>query len=444
MTNENAMDFLEYSSQFGSVLGLDSIKELLNRLGNPQNKLKFVHIGGTNGKGSTASFIATILAYAGYKVGRFTSPYVFEYKEIIQISQGKEINGSIKVVHKYIEDKSLSECIKTIQIVCETMVQDGLPHPTTFEIETAMAMLYFLKEKCDLVVLEVGLGGRLDATNVVTKTECTVLTAIGMDHMSFLGNRLEDITKEKVGIIKPGVPVISYSQMPEAKKIIKSTCIQMNTHAEFLDFCDIHIKSMDLEGTLFAYQHGKKVYDSLFISLLGENQVKNAVVAILTMEALIKKGYHVSREDIRNGLYQTRWRGRFEVIHSKPTIVVDGAHNENASKALAKNLRVYFPNKKMIFIIGVLKDKDYTTIIKDNISFAEQIITITPNNARGLSSSKLAHIVQKFHTNVVDGKDISNALTIAKKYSNPDTVIIIFGSLSFLKDVYGCLPMNFT
>lgn len=432
MTYEKAMEFLRYSNQLGSVLGLESIKELLKRLDNPQDKLKFIHIGGTNGKGSTAAYITYILGEAGYQVGRFTSPYVFKEEEIIQISYKK----SDQIIHEYINKEDLTLCIKKIQHACQTMVRDGLSHPTTFEIETAMAMLYFYMKNCDIVVLEVGLGGRLDATNVIKSPECVVMTTIGMDHTQFLGNTLEEIAKEKSGIIKEKIPVVSYEQEDRVKEIIKEACIKECSPLYMADFKSFKIEKIQLMGTRFSFQGIKKYYKSMEITMLGINQVKNAILAALTMEVLNQKGYNITNKNIREGLLHAKWKGRFDVIQTNPTILVDGAHNENASKSLAENIELYFKNKEIIYIVGILEDKDYRKIISNTYSFAKEIITITPNNKRALSSTKLAKLAKEYTRNVIDGKDLASGLRIAKEHSSKDTVIVIFGSLSFLKQVH--------
>lgn len=433
MTYEEAIEFIENTNQYGSTLGLESMITLLDGLGNPQDQLKFVHVAGTNGKGSTAAYIATILAAAGYLVGRYISPSVLEYREKIQISRKQElISESNPITTEYISTTGIADCIDKIKDVCAHMVESGRAHPTIFEIETAMAMMYFLQKDCDIIVLEVGLGGRLDATNVIRTTECAVITSISMDHMQILGNTLEQIATEKAGIIKPGIQVVSYEQEPEAETIIKQISKQNKAILTIADFNRIIIEEQGIEGTVFSYEDLSKVQ----IKLLGENQVKNAVVAILAVKALKKMGYTVIDEDIRNGLYHTKWRGRFEIIRYKPLFLVDGAHNEDAALSLAKNLKLYFPKKRIIFIMGVLADKDYDAVLRHTGSFAETIITITPNNSRGLSSDILAKVARKYNKQVINADKVSNAIKLAYDAADENTVIIAFGSLSYLHEVY--------
>ncbi|MGB8450978.1 MAG: folylpolyglutamate synthase/dihydrofolate synthase family protein [Anaerocolumna sp.] len=433
MTYEEASGFLKSSEQYGSVLGLESMGTLLERLGNPQDRLKFVHIAGTNGKGSTAAYIATILAAAGYHVGRYISPSVFSYFEKIQISWSGQIGGeNPTVITKYIGETEVSGCVSKIKNICESMTAEGLPHPTVFEIETAMAMLYFLSEKCNIVVLEVGLGGRLDATNVISTAECAVITSISMDHMHLLGDTIGQIALEKAGIIKPQIPVVSYGQEAAAKKIIESVSLSNHAVLTTADFSKIKIEIQTTDETVFSYGDRQ----NLKIKLLGENQVKNAVVAILAIDTLISLGYLISESDIRNGLFQTIWRGRFELVKDKPLFVIDGAHNEDAAISLEKNINLYFSNKRILFIIGVLADKDYDAVLKHTGLYADRIFTITPNNIRGLQSDKLAETARKYCNQVMNAGTVSRAVKLAYDNAVEDDVIIAFGSLSYLKEVY--------
>ncbi len=440
MTYKEASQFLKSCGQYGCVLGLESMRALMEGLGNPQNHLKFVHIAGTNGKGSTAAYISNILAAAGYRAGRYISPSVFCYQEKIQISVAgdiKEDNSPVKgnnnpVITKYIGETDIADCIDKIKQVCVEMTGNGMPHPTVFEIETAMALLYFVRENCSLAVLEAGMGGRLDATNVITATECAVITSIGMDHMHILGNTLKQIAAEKAGIIKPGIQVVSYEQKAEARKVIEAVCEQKGAVLTTADFNKIKIDALGTDGTIFTY----KGREQLKIKLLGENQVKNAVTAILAADALKALGYHISEKDIRKGLSCTRWRGRFELVTKKPVFILDGAHNEDAAISLGKNINIYFPNRRILFILGVLADKNYDAILKHTGIYADKIFTITPDTMRGLQSDKLAETAGKYCSRVIDAKTVSKAVKLACEAAGEEDVIIAFGSLSYLKEVY--------
>ncbi len=433
MTYDEASLYLKNAEQYGSVLGLGSMSTLLAGLGNPQDKLKFVHIAGTNGKGSTAAFIANILAAAGYRTGRYISPSVFGYFEKVQISESdKKNNENSNVKTQYIMKEDVAEYIEKIRVVCEAMTGKGLPHPTVFEIETAMAMLHFVKEQCDITVLEVGLGGRLDATNVITTTVCSVITSVSMDHMHILGNTLEQIAAEKAGIIKPGIPVVTYDQDVRAMQVIKETAELNKASLTAADFSKISIKSVSIEGTIFTYENR----DALIIKLLGENQVKNAVVAVLAAEVMKSLGYAISEDHIRAGLKNARWNGRFEILKKNPLFLIDGAHNEDAARSLARNISQYFAGHRIIYIIGVLADKDYDAVLKHTAVLAERIYTITPQNLRGLDSAILAQAAKKYCPRVIDAGTVSNAVLQAYQTAGEEDVIIAFGSLSYLNEVY--------
>jgi dihydrofolate synthase/folylpolyglutamate synthase len=432
MTYEEASRYLKNAEQYGSVLGLNSMSSLLEGIGDPQDKLKFVHIAGTNGKGSTAAFISNILAEAGYRIGRYISPSVFEYFEKIQISESDKVNENSPVITQYIKKEEIAEYIDKIRVVCEDMTEKGLSHPTIFEIETAMAMLHFVKERCDIVVLEVGLGGRLDATNVITTTVCSVITSISMDHMNYLGNTLEQIAAEKAGIIKPGIPVVTYDQDVRVMQVIKEAAELNKSDFNPADFTKIVIKDITIKGTEFSYENS----ESLTIKLLGENQVKNAVVAILAAKVLTSQGYVISNKHISAGLINSKWKGRFEILKEKPLFLIDGAHNEDAAISLAQNIKLYFAGRRIIFIIGVLMDKDYDAVLRHTAAFAERIYTITPQNIRGLNAGILAEAAKKYCTRVMNAGTVSNAVFQSYEVAGEEDVIIAFGSLSYLNEVY--------
>ncbi|BCJ95737.1 bifunctional folylpolyglutamate synthase/dihydrofolate synthase [Anaerocolumna cellulosilytica] len=433
MTYEEATRFLKDCEGYGSVLGLDNMKLLLEGLFNPQKDLKFVHIAGTNGKGSTAAFITYCMAAAGYKVGRYISPAVFCYEEKFQIFEaGSDGNTeSRKVSSVFITKEDITEEAGQIKEVCQNLTSEGKNHPTIFEVETALAMMYFRKKQCDLVVLEVGLGGRLDATNVIDTTECAVITSISMDHMTYLGNTLAEIAWEKAGIIKPGIPVVSYEQAEEASTVIKARAKELKVDLLIAEFNKIEISRQNLEGTTFSYGERKNLY----IRLLGEHQVKNATLALLSLEVLIKKGYKITEQQIREGLYQTCWSGRLEPIAMHPLFLLDGAHNEDAAVNLAENIKQYFKGKRIYFIMGVFADKEYDAILKHTAHLAYKIYTLTPNNQRGLSSAALARAAVNYNKNVIDSVTSANAVWSALKAAKKEDIIIAFGSLSHLQEI---------
>lgn len=425
MTYEEAMEYLREVSNYGSALGLEAIKELLLRLDNPQDQLRFVHIGGTNGKGSTGAYITTILAQAGYKVGRYISPVVQEYRECIQCVQ-----RDLSKEEQYISEEAVGRHLDRIKNACDQMREEGLPHPTIFEVETVMAFLEFIEKKCDLVVLEVGLGGRLDATNVIQTVEVSVLTSISMDHMQFLGDTLEAIATEKCGIIKSEVPVVSYPQENAVTKIIEQYSNNLKSECNLVEKQAVEVLQSSLEGSRFLYK--EKEYH---ITLLGRHQVYNAAVAIETVEQLVKKGYRISESDIEQGLEKTVWFGRLSILQRDPLILLDGAHNPDAALQLRKALEEYLPNQKGIFLFGVFADKKYEEILQIMSPFAKELIAITPKSERALPSKKTAEVAGKYIMRVVDAKTVQEGIRLAKEEVGQEEYILAFGSLSFLGEL---------
>ncbi len=445
MTYEEARSFIEKANQYGSKLGLETVTGLLSRLGNPQEALKLIHIAGTNGKGSTSAFIASSLAAAGYRVGRYISPAVFSYRERIQISYPcKKGNGEQEQSRillrtdeigcpyrtEYISRQGVSDAIEKVKRTCEAMLAEGLAHPTSFEIETAMAMLYFKEVGVDFAVIEVGLGGRLDATNVIRKPVCSVITSISMDHMQFLGGTLELIAEEKAGIIKNGCPVVTCSQKPEVLEVLKRVSHEKKAFLTIADAANAITLSFTPEGTDFRYQE-----EEYHIQLLGTHQIINAVLAINTIDVLRKQGIVISDEAVQTGLSMTKWSGRLEMIARKPYVIIDGAHNEDAAMRLAEAVRLYFGGRRVIYIMGIFADKDYRRVTELTAPLADQIITLTPENSRALSSEVLAHEAQKYCPTVLDAKTVRQAVAYAYKAVGEEDIILAFGSLSFLGEL---------
>lgn len=417
MTERQAMEYMEQLSGFGIVPGLDSIRELCRRLGDPQEQLKFLHIAGTNGKGSVSAYIATVLKCAGYRVGRYISPVIFGYRERIQV------NGRV------ITKDAMCYGIERIKAVCDEMVSDGLPHPTTFEVETALGFLYFLEKNCDVVVLETGMGGLLDATNIIRNTITAVITSISMDHMKFLGNTLEEIAVQKSGVIKPGCVVVSAPQSVEVMEVLSRRAAELGCSFVVSDQEKLKNVRFGLERQRFDYSERKK----LEISLAGKYQVENAALAVEVLDMLWEKGFPVSEEQLRRGLRETQWPGRFTVIKKQPLFIVDGAHNEDAAKRLAESVTFYFTNRKIIYIMGVLRDKEYDKIIALTHEYADHIITVTsPGNPRALSAYELAVEVAKVHPKVTAVDSLEEAVEMSHLLAGNEGVIIAFGSLSYL------------
>lgn len=420
MKYDEAMEYISSLSKYGIVPGLDSIKELCRRLGNPQDELKFIHIAGTNGKGSTLAYLSTVLRKAGYKVGKYVSPAIRCYEERIQVNE------------KMITKKSLCEEMEHMRDICDEMVRDGFHHPTPFEVETAMAFDYFLKKGCDVVVLETGMGGRMDATNIIKTTLVSVIASISMDHMQFLGDTLEKIAREKAGIIKEGSKVVVLSQKPEVMKAVREEAEK--NRAEYIVADPTLSKGLkyNINGVKFSY----KEYEKIELSLAGKVQVDNGVLALEVIRTLNEGMLKIPEKAVREGLKETLWQGRFSVIGNKPLFVIDGAHNEDAAKKLADSIEMYFTNKKIIYIMGILRDKEYEKIIDLTAKYAQQIITVaTPNNKRAMDSIELAEEVMKKNPHVTAAASIEEAVEMAYLFAAKEDVILSFGSLSFLGKV---------
>lgn len=416
MNYHQSREYIEDSQKYGSVLGLDNMRVLMERLGNPQDKLKVIHVAGTNGKGSVIAYLYTVLSEAGYRVGRYVSPTLYAYRERMEIS-GEVISREEFAAY-------LTEAAQVI----EKMTEEGLPHPTPFEIETAVAFLFFANKKCDVILLEVGMGGNLDATNIVKNPLLSILTSISMDHMAFLGNTLEEIAATKAGIIKPKCSMITTHQKKEAECTIRHICEIRGVSYMETDPDHAVVVKESVEGQRFLYRGEEYV-----ISLGGVYQKENAVLAIRALELLEKLGIPTTREQRIQGLMNTRWNGRFTVLSKKPLFVVDGAHNPAAAEQMADSIRRYFKGKKIYYIMGVFQDKDYRTVIKKTYLYAEKILTIeTPDNPRALSAQKLAEAAKEFHSDVQAMGSLEEAVDTAFSFAGEDDVILAFGSLSFI------------
>ena len=417
MNYKEARVYLDEVSKYGSVLGLESMRELLRRLGDPQNELKFIHISGTNGKGSVLAYLSTILSGAGYRTGRYISPTLFSYRERIQVDG------------EYIEKESLARHVTAIAAAAEEMQKAGLPSPTAFEMETALAFLYFKEKRCDIVTLEVGCGGLLDATNVITTTLMEVIASISMDHTDLLGDTLAKIAAQKAGIIKPDTMVVSAQQKSEAAQVIEDTCKEQHCTLQMVDESKISNVHYGAEGQTFSY----KTWENVAISLAGSYQIKNAALALEGVEALRKLGYALSDQQVREGLLHTAWRGRFTTLRRDPTVIIDGAHNPAAALELKESLERYFPGKTLYFVMGMFKDKDYAQVIDLTAPLARHIITVeTPGNPRAMPARELAEAVGKVNPSVEWADSVAHGVEKALAMAGKEDAVIVFGSLSFL------------
>ena len=425
MTYDEAMNFIQNTNKFGTVLGLDSIRELLRRLGNPQEQLRIVHIAGTNGKGSILAFLASVFRESGYRAGRYVSPASFSYEERFRINE------------ENISKEDLCYYVEQVKKEADGMVKDGMDHPTMFEIETALSFLYFRDKKVDAVLLETGMGGRLDATNIVSRPVCTVIASIGYDHMQYLGNTITEIAGEKAGIIKEGCPVVSYDNDQEANEVIKAAAEAKHCRLDFVNTAGIRILSQSLKGQSFSYRssHGRW-YEKIEIPLLGTHQIYNAATALEVLE-IIKNYYCISEFQTEEGFRNTVWRGRLELLSEDPEIFCDGAHNPDGARCLAEFLRNNFTNKRIIYIMGVLADKEYEQMLEETAGIADCIYTVAPDNPRALSSRKLGEAAEKYCETVYIRKRLASCLEEVKEKAGKDDVIVIFGTLSFQKELQG-------
>ncbi len=402
MTYQQAIGFIHDRLRLGSKLGLDTIGELLRRLGNPQNKLKFIHVAGTNGKGTTSAFIANILMASGYKTGMYVSPFVRSFTERIQVD-GAEIPEEALARH-------------TAAIVA---VSDDNCCPTEFEVVTAIGFLHFLETGCDFVVLEVGLGGRFDATNIIPPPRVCVITSISIDHTELLGDTVEQIAFEKCGIIKKGCAVAVYPDNSEAAMTIIDAAVQAN-HATMKvgDKNAVRVIRADIGGTVFDY-----VGERYEIVMLGAHQVYNAVTAI---EAAKLLGLDLR---IAEGLKNTRFGGRLEIVSQKPMIVIDGAHNYSGVSALKSAILDYFPGKKPILVMGMLRDKEYEKCIAEIAPMASLFVATEPDNPRAIGAAELEGYARKYAPHTAAIADRQAAVDYAKAAAANDDVIFVCGSL---------------
>lgn len=454
MTFENARKYIANVSKTGSVLGLESIQNLMNELENVQGKLAIIHIAGTNGKGSTGAFLESALIMAGKRVGRYTSPAVFEELEVWRINK------------RNITKEEYASYVEKVKAACDRMVAKGMAHPTVFEVETALAFLYFYEKQCDYVLLEVGMGGATDATNLIKKPVCSVITSISMDHMQFLGSTLEEIAVIKAGIIKERCPVVTIRQKEEVLQVIRevaeakgaklfiadaSECERIETlstdiaegkrieptNTDVNECCHISqmIYGLESDNLSVGISYNCPELGRITLSMTGDYQLENSYLAV----TVLKEVLGIPEEFIKKGLREAGWPGRFETISEEPRFIIDGAHNEDAAEKLSRTLQKYFTNREITYIIGVLADKEYEKMLKIMLPLAQRVFTITPPNARALDSKSLAREAEKYHNHVTACDDIALAVNKAMECTGEDGIILAFGSLSYLKEVKNCI-----
>ena len=422
MKYEEAMKYITEVGNFGSNYGLERTYKLLEHLGNPERDLKLIHIAGTNGKGSTTSMITEILIGAGYKVGMYTSPFIEEFEERIQINRNN------------IPKESLAILMDEIKVAVDKVIEAGYNHPTEFEIITVLMLLYFKKENIDFGVIEVGLGGTLDSTNVI-KPIIQVITSISFDHTNLLGNTLEKIAREKAGIIKKGIPTVIYPQQEEVLKVIKNKCFEMDSELYIANNENLkfeNIVNLDKPYQLLKYNNEIDI----LLPLLGEHQIINLSVAMQAIEVLNNKNIiDISIANIVKSIKNVSWKGRLEVLSNNPYVVIDGAHNIQGIKTLSRNIKKYFKYENLYLILGILADKDVEEMIKIITPMAKKVYSVTPNSIRGELAESLKDEVSKFNKNCKAFDKYEEAYLEALNDASEKDLILASGSLYMIGDM---------
>lgn len=417
MNYSEVVNLIETTVKFGCRPGLERTERLLERLGNPHKKIRAIHIAGTNGKGSTAAMIARILSSSGYSTGMYISPHLFRNTERMTID-GIEIT-----------EEDFAEYAEQVLSMVKLMGEQGFEEPTQFEMYTAMAFLYFERRKVDFAVVEVGLGGRYDATNVIEPL-LSVITSIGYDHKDILGDTIEMIAYEKAGIIKEGSRVVMYpQQFSEASAVVEAVCREKNASLIKADTDALVLKDYDISYQTVDFKYRDYDIRGMKLPLIGDHQLCNAAVALTAIAELDKMGYRIKEEGIRKGIESVKWPCRMSIVCSEPLIIIDGAHNKDGIDSLHSTLLKYFRSRKIIFIIGMLKDKDYDYAIRKLMPMAYHVVATEPLSERALTAETIAGLVKPFCSSVVSEPDITKAIEKAEGLCDNDCMICICGSL---------------
>ena len=415
MSYKATLEYIHNVKWQGSKPGLERTQALQKKLGNPEKSLKFVHIAGTNGKGSTAACIASVLQKAGYKTGLYTSPYIIRFNERMQV------NG----VH--ISDEELERLTDEIRPYADAMADS----PTEFELITALALKYFLYKQCDIVVLEVGMGGELDSTNVIDTPEVAVITSIGLDHTAELGPTIEDVARAKAGIIKENGDVIIYGGEKSVEDVFEQTCREKNARLHHTDFERLSVREYGLDGVRFDFTP----YANVLLPLVGTYQPKNAALAVTALECLRGKGWRITDDNIISGLSEVKWPGRFEVLAQRPVFILDGAHNPHGIKATADSLQQLFGGKKFVFLVGVMADKEVGGMMDIISELAQSFVATVPPHPRAMKAGSLAELLAVYKKPVTSCESIPEAVAEAIRQAGEDGIVCALGSLYFSGDV---------
>ena len=407
----NAKEAIAYIEDFGwssSRLGLERTRELLARIGDPQKKLKFIHVAGSNGKGSSCALFERVLREAGYRTGMYISPYIQDFCERIQLCGGN------------IPGDRLAEITERVQEAAEAMDD----HPSQFELVTAIGFEYFMQERCDIVVLEVGMGGALDSTNVIDPPELACITNIGLEHTEFLGKTLEAIARTKSGIIKPGCDCVCYDGAAVVTEVVKGVCAERKVPCRCVDFSRLTPLSETLEGQKF-------LWDGMpyRINLLGPHQLHNAALVLTGIEALRERGWKIPKKSVLEGLDKAVWPARMEVLGKEPLFILDGGHNPQCADAMTDSLKKLLPDRKVVFLTGVLADKDYSAIMEKMLPLAQEFVCLTPLSGRALPAEQLAEYLRGKGARANAADSYEQGILLAEEKAGPGGVVVAFGSL---------------
>lgn len=425
MNYEESLAYISSTYPLGIKLGLENIERLLARLGNPQDRMRILHVAGTNGKGSTCAFLSSVLTEAGYRVGMYTSPYLEVFNERIRI------NG------ENIDNEQLAKAATKVRKVIEQLNSEGYPHPSEFEVTTAIGFVCFEMEEVDFVILEVGLGGRFDATNAVRYPLVTVITSISIDHVQYLGGTLREIAFEKAGILKENTPLVLYPQEAEAEAEILRIAEERSVPVTKVETEKIRDRSSSLSGQCIDMELFGERFSQIRISLLGEHQLKNALTAVTVLKLLEKRGeISLTEEVLRKGLEKTRWAGRLEILSDRPLTLIDGAHNEDGAQVLAKAIRELLGDYEITLVFGMLKDKEVEKVAKILMPLASRVITASVRNERSMTAEELAEKILPYHGAVRTSSNLQEAVETAGKITRGEKGAIVYaGSLYMIGEV---------
>ncbi len=420
MNYSEALEYIHSNFWMGSKPGLSRTQDLLARLGNPQDRLKFIHVAGTNGKGSFCAMLSSILTEAGYKTGTYTSPYILRFNERMKIN-GKDI-----------PDETLARLTDEVRPIAETMEEK----PTEFELITAVAMLYFAREGCEIVVLECGMGGRLDSTNIIKTPILSVITGIALDHTAFLGNTVAAIATEKAGIIKEGIPCLWCGDDADAKAVIENVAKLKNAPLYTVDRSRFVLHSATLDGTEFDYE----AYSHLSLPLLGLYQRENAQNVLTSVGLLNSLGLSIPEKAVKEGLKKTAWPARFEKVSQKPLILCDGGHNPQGIESCVESVKFYFPHERILIVTGVMADKDYRYMAKRLAEVGKEVFCLTPENPRSLRGEDYAAVFEEMGISAKGYPSPHKALKAAyEKALNTGDAILCVGSLYMYGEIRAAL-----